>query len=100
MNQKYLYAAWLIFTIIAISVVLFIRFHRTSKWKLKFDELFNLAFAVFGGISGGYLICQTWLYYDALQKLVSNEGLVAMALGGLASIWFCMRTIGELAGKS
>jgi hypothetical protein len=99
MTQKYLYAAWFVLTILAALVIWFIRGRRTSKWELKLDEVFNLALAVFGGISGIYLISQTWSYYDTLQKLVSNEGLVAMALGGLASIWFCMRTIGELAGK-
>lgn len=99
MTQKYLYAAWFIFTILAALLIWFIRGRRTSKWELKLDEVFNLALAVFGGISGSYLISQTWSHYDTLQKLVSNEGLVAMALGGLASIWFCMRTIGELAGK-
>lgn len=99
MTQKYLYAAWFILTILAALVIWFIRGRRTSKWELKLDEVFNLALAVFGGISGGYLIFQTWSHYDILQKLVSNEGLVAMTLGGVASIWFCMRTIGELAGK-
>lgn len=99
MTQKYLYAAWFIFTILAALVIWIIRGRRTSKWELKFDEVFNLALAVFGGISGGYLIFQTWSQYDVLQKLVGNEGLVAMALGGLASIWFCIRTVGELAGK-
>ncbi|MBU7584924.1 MAG: hypothetical protein KAF91_18795 [Nostoc sp. TH1S01] len=99
MTQKILYAAWFIFSILAVLVILFIRHRRTSKWNIKLDEVFNVSLAVFGGISGVYLISQTWLHYDTLQKLVSNEGLVAMTLGGLASIWFCISTIGELAGK-
>lgn len=99
MTQKYLYAAWLILTLLAGIVIWFIRGRRTSKWELQFDEVINLALAVFGGISGSYLISQTWTHYDTLQKLVGNEGLVAMTIGGLASIWFCVRTIGELAQK-
>lgn len=99
MTQKNLYAAWFIVSIFVILVILFIRHRRTSKWNIKFEEVFNLALTVFGGISGVYLMSQTWSHYDTLQKIVSNEGVVAMALGGAASIWFCISTIGELAGK-
>jgi len=99
MSQKSLYAAWFILSILAALFILFIRHRRTSKWNFKSDELFNSALAVAGGVSGGNVIFQTWLHYDILQKLFSNEGVIAMALGGVASIWFCIRTIGELAEK-
>jgi len=99
MTQKNLYAAWFILWILAVLVILFIRYRRNSKWDIKFDEVVNLALAVSGGISPLYLISQILLHYDTLYKLVGNEGLIAMAIGGVASIWFCIRTIGELAGK-
>ncbi len=99
MTQKYLYAAWLILTIFAALIILLIRGRRTSKWKLELNEVFNLALAVSGGISGSYLISKTLTHYDSLEKLVSNDGVVAMGLGGIASVWLCIRTIGELAGK-
>ncbi|HEY9804851.1 MAG TPA: hypothetical protein V6D25_31245 [Leptolyngbyaceae cyanobacterium] len=99
MTQKNLYTAWFILLILAVVVILLIRHRRTSKWHIQLDEVINLALAVLGGVSAAYLISQTWLNYDPIQKLVSNEGVVSMAIGGLASIWFCIRTIGELAGK-
>jgi hypothetical protein len=99
MTQKFIFGLWLFLTVISAIYILVIRFRRTLKWKLQLDEVFDLALAVLGGTSGVYLICQAWLLYEKLQQLVGNEGLVAMTLGGLASIWFGASKIHELASK-
>ncbi|BAY21635.1 hypothetical protein NIES2100_13910 [Calothrix sp. NIES-2100] len=99
MTQKYIYGAWFILTCLATLVILAIRFRRISKLTLKLDEFIDLALSVLGGVSGMYLIFQTWSNFDQLQKIVSNEGLVAMTLGGIASIWFCAGKIRELCVK-
>jgi uncharacterized membrane protein len=99
MTQKFIFGLWLILTVISAIFILVVRFRRTLKWKLQLNEVFDLALAVLGGTSGVYLITQAWLLYDRLQKLVGNEGLVAMTLGGLASVWFGFSKIHELASK-
>lgn len=97
--QKILYEIWLIATIFAAVVILFVRHRRTQKWKLALNETFDLAFAILGGVSGGYLIYQSYDLYDSLYKLVGNEGIVAMCLGGLALIWFAFGKVKELVDK-
>jgi hypothetical protein len=99
MSQKFVFGLWLIITAVTAIFIFFQRFSRTSKSKLQLSEVFDLAFAVFSGLSGGYLIFQAWSLYEKLQQLVGNEGLVAMTLGGLASIWFGASKIHELASK-
>jgi hypothetical protein len=97
--QKNLYGIWLVITILAAAIILFFRHNRTKKWKLALNEILDLALAIFSGVSGGYLIYQSYFLYDSLYKLVANEGLVAMFLGGLASIWFAFGKIKELVDK-
>jgi uncharacterized membrane protein len=99
MTQKFIFGLWLILTVISAIFILVIRFRRTLKWKLQLNEVFDLALAALGGTSGIYLISQAWSLYEKLQQLVGNEGLVAMTLGGLASIWFGASKIHELASK-
>jgi hypothetical protein len=99
MTQKFVFGLWLIFTALFAIFILLKRFSHTSMWKLQLSEVFDLAFAVFSTLSGGYLIVQAWSLYEKLQKLVGNEGLVAMTLGGLASFWFGVSKIHELASK-
>jgi hypothetical protein len=98
--QRILFGIWFVLTILAALLVLLLRHRRTSKWVVRLNEVFDLALAVLGGVSGGYVIFQTGiLHYDELQKLVGNEGCVAMVLGGLASIWFGVGKIKELVVK-
>jgi hypothetical protein len=99
MTQKFVFGLWLTLTIISTIFILLIRFNRTSKWNLQLNEVFDLALAILGGLSGVYLISQAWSLYEQLQKLVGNEGIVAMTLGGGASIWFGAAKIQELASK-
>jgi predicted small secreted protein len=97
--QKTLYGIWLIVTICAATIVLLLRHRRIKKWKLALNEVFDLAFAILGGISGSYLIYQTYELYDSLYKLVGSEGIAAMCLGGIASIWFAFSKVKELVDK-
>ncbi len=97
--QKTLYGIWLIVTILAAILILFLRYRRIKKWKLSLNEAFDLALAIFGGVSGSYLIYQSYDQYDSLYKLVANEGIVAMFLGGLASIWFAFSKVKNLVDK-
>jgi prolipoprotein diacylglyceryltransferase len=97
--QKALYGIWLIVTIFAAALILSLRYRRTKKWNLTLNETLDLALAIFSGISGGYLIYQSYSLYDSLYKLVANEGIVAMFLGGLASIWFAFGKVKELIDK-
>lgn len=99
MSQKLVFGLWLILTALSTIFVLLKRFYHTSRWKLLLNEVLDLALAVLGGISGVYLIFQAWSLYEKLQKLVGNEGPVAMTLGGFASIWFGIGKIHELASK-
>jgi hypothetical protein len=99
MTQKLVFGLWLILTVLSAIFVLFRRFILTSKWKLSLNEVLDLALAILGGISGVYLIFQAWSLYEKLQKLVGNEGPVAMTPGGVASIWFGFGEIHELASK-
>ena len=95
-QQQYLYGAWFILTAITALLVLFLRYRRSQLWKLTLAEAFKIALDTLGLVSGGYLIAQTWIQYDALFSIVGNEGIVAMAMGGLASIWFCIGQVKEL----
>jgi hypothetical protein len=97
MPQKYLYVIWLVLTFLAAVIVASFRAYQGEKWQLKLNEFLDLALAVAGGVSGLFLIFQTWNHYEELQSLVSTEGLVAMALGSLASIWFSVSKVNELA---
>jgi uncharacterized membrane protein YsdA (DUF1294 family) len=99
MTQKFVFTTWLILTALSAILILFIRFSRTSKWKLRLDEVSDLALAVFSGTSGVYLISQVWSLYEKLQKLVGTEGIVAMTIGGFVSVWFGASKIHELASK-
>lgn len=95
-QQQYLYGAWFILSVITALFVLLLRHRRSQIWKLTLSEAFKIGLDTLGLLSGGYLISQTWLQYDALSAIVGNEGLVAMAMGGLASIWFCIGQVREL----
>lgn len=97
--QKSLYGIWLIITVLTATLILFSRHRRTQKWNLNLNETIELALSNFGGISGGYLIYQSYILYDSLSKLVGNEGLIAMFLGGLASVWFAFGKVKELIDK-
>jgi prolipoprotein diacylglyceryltransferase len=97
--QKSLYGIWLIITVFTAALILFSRHRRTQKWNLKLNETIELALSNFGGISGGYLIYQSYVLYDSLSKLVGNEGIIAMFLGGLASVWFAFGKVKELIDK-
>jgi hypothetical protein len=99
MTQKFVFGLWLVLTTLSATFVLCLRFSLTSKWKLHLNEVLDLALAVLGGISGVYLIFQAWSLYEKIQRLVGNEGPVAMTLGGFASIWFGFSKIHELASK-
>jgi cbb3-type cytochrome oxidase subunit 3 len=94
--QKSLYGIWLIITLVTATLILF---RRTKKWNLTLNETIELALSNFGGISGGYLIYQSYVLYDSLSKLVGNEGIIAMFLGGLASVWFAFGKVKELIDK-
>jgi uncharacterized membrane protein HdeD (DUF308 family) len=98
MIQKYLFGAWFILTGLVVLFVWFKR-SRRAKGELQLNEVFDLSLAVFGGISAIYLVLQTWLHFDELQRLIGLEGLVAMTLGIFATIWFCARTIRSLATR-
>ncbi|MBD2028298.1 hypothetical protein [Leptolyngbya sp. FACHB-711] len=100
MTQKQLYAVWIILTILSLLIILLIRRHRKSKSALQLIEVTDVALNVFGGVSGLYLMSQTWSLFDEIQKLVNSEGLVAMALGGFASFWFAFSRVKELALKN
>jgi prolipoprotein diacylglyceryltransferase len=97
--QKSLYGIWLIITVVTATLILFLRHRRTKKWNLTLNETIELALSNFGGISGGYLIYQSYSLYDSLSKLVGNEGIIAMFLGGLASTWFAFGKVKELIDK-
>jgi prolipoprotein diacylglyceryltransferase len=97
--QKTLYGIWLIVIILVATIILLLRHRRIKKWKLELNEVFDLAFAILGGISGSYLIYQTYELYDPLYKLVGNEGIAAMCLGGIASVWFAFSKVKELIDK-
>jgi hypothetical protein len=94
--QKSLYGIWLIITLFTTALILFLRHRRTQSWNLTLNETIELALSNFGGISGGYLIYQSYSLYDSLSKLVGNEGIIAMFLGGLASVWFAFGKVKEL----
>jgi hypothetical protein len=97
--QKILYEIWFVATTVAAAIILVVRHRRTKKWNLALNETFDLAFAILGGVSGGYLIYQSYDLYDSLNKLVGNEGIVGMCLGGLALIWFAFGKVKELVDK-
>jgi hypothetical protein len=97
--QKTLYGIWLIVTIVTAAIILFLRHNRTKKWNLSLNEALDLALAIFSGISGVYLIYQSYDLYNVLYKLIANEGIVAMFLGGLASAWFAFGKVKELVDK-
>lgn len=97
--QKSLYGIWLIITVFTAAIILLLRHRRTQKWNLSLNETIELALSNFGGISGGYLIYQSYSLYDSLSKLVGNEGLIAMFLGGLASVWFAFGKVKESIDK-
>ncbi len=97
--QKSLYGIWSIITIVTATLILFSRHRRTKKWNLTLNETIELALSNFGGISGGYLVYQSYVLYDSLSKLVGNEGIIAMFLGGLASVWFAFGKVKELIDK-
>jgi L-lactate permease len=97
--QKSLYGIWLIITVFTAAAILFSRHQHTQKWNLNLNETIELALSNFGGISGGYLIYQSYVLYDSLSKLVGNEGIIAMFLGGLASVWFAFGKVKELIDK-
>lgn len=99
MTKKYLYGLWIILTILSTIFILIKRYRSSLKWGLQLKEVFDLALAILGGVSGGYLIFQSVSLHEQLQKLVENEGIAAMALGGLAPIWFGINKINELASK-
>ena len=97
--QKYLYGIWLIITVLTATLILFSRHRRTQKWNLNLNETIELTLSNFGGIYGGYLIYQSYILYDSLSKLVGNEGLITMFLGGLASVWFAFGQVKESIDK-
>ncbi|AFY97254.1 hypothetical protein [Chamaesiphon minutus] len=99
MVQKYLIGiGFLLITSSAILIII-IRYRRNQKLNLTFQEAFDLALAIFSGMSGAYVIYQAINLLDTLLKLVGIEGIVAMCLGGLASIWFAFGKIKELIDK-
>ena len=100
MIQKNLVEIWFVITIFVAVVILAVRHHRNQKWRLSFQEAFDLGISVFGGISGFYTIYQVYDLKDELYKLVGHEGRVAMILGGIASLWFGFGKIQELIDKS
>jgi hypothetical protein len=97
--QKYLFGIGFILTATSASLILILRYRRNQKWNLSFQEAFDLALAIFSGMSGAYVIYQAINVLDALLKLVGLEGVVAMCLGGLASIWFAFGKVKELVDK-
>ncbi len=50
--------------VFAAAIILIIRHRRTKKCKLALNETFDLAFAILGGVSGSYLIYQSYDLYD------------------------------------
>ncbi len=99
MVQKYLLGIGFVLTAISAIIILIIRYRRNQKGNLSFQEAFDLALAIFSGMSGAYVIYQAINVMDALIKLVGLEGVVAMCLGGLASIWFAFGKVKELVDK-
>jgi prolipoprotein diacylglyceryltransferase len=92
----------LLLTVLVVSAILivWVRFSRTSKWKISLQEVMDLALSgVVPGFLGVRLICGAFDKYEDLQKLVGLDGVLAIALGGLASLWFGISKIHELAVK-
>jgi multisubunit Na+/H+ antiporter MnhB subunit len=99
MTQKSLFGIGLIAIVIAAIIILFLRHRNNKKWNPKLEEVFDLALAIFSGVSGSYVMYQSYSLYDKLSPLVGSEGTVAMFIGGVASIWFGFGKIKELIDK-
>jgi multisubunit Na+/H+ antiporter MnhB subunit len=99
MTQKSLFGIGLIAIVIAAIIILVLRHRRTKKWKLELNEVLDLALAIFSGVSGSYVMYQSYSLFDKLSTLVGSEGIVAMFIGGVASIWFGFGKIKELIDK-
>ena len=99
MTQKSLFGIGLIAIVVAAIVILVLRHRRTKKWNLELNEVLDLALAVFSSVSGFYVMYQSYSLFDKLSALVGSEGVVAMFIGGVASIWFGFGKIKELIDK-
>lgn len=99
MTQKSLFGIGLIALIIAAIVIVVLRHRRTKRWNLELNELLDLALAIFSGVSGSYVMYQSYSLFDKLSALVGTEGIVAMFIGGVASIWFGFGKIKQLIDK-
>jgi hypothetical protein len=97
--QKILFEIWSVATILALVIILFLRHRRTKKWKIDLDSIIEIALGIWAGVSGAYLIYQIYDLHDSLYKLVGNEGLVAMFIGGVASIWFVFSSFKKIIEK-
>ena len=99
MSQKKLFEIGLILIIVAGLLVLFLRHNHTKKWTLELKEVLDLIISVLMGVSGCYVMYQSYNLFDELSKLVSFEGAVAMFVGGFTSVWFGFGKIQELIDK-
>ena len=99
MTQKSLFGIGLIAIVIAAIVIFVLRHRNNKKWNPKFAEVIDLALAIFSGVSGSYVMYQSYSLFDKLSAFVGSEGVVAMFIGGVASIWFGFGKIKELIDK-
>lgn len=99
MTQQSLFGIGLISIVVAAIIILVLRNRRTKKWNLELNEVLDLSLAVFSGVSGSYLIYQSYALLDKLSELVGSTGVVAMVVGGIASIWFGFGKMKELIDK-
>ena len=99
MTQRNLFGIGLISLGIAAIAILVLRHRRTKKWNLELNEVLDLALAIFSGVSGLYVMYQSYSLFDKLSILVGSEGIVAMFIGGVASLWFGFGKIKELIDK-
>lgn len=95
--RQALFGIGVVFICLACLFVLISRARRTTKWGISLSEFFRIALSGFQVVSGGLLMCQIWSNFDSLEKLVGGEGIVAMFMGGVASIWLGCREIRDLA---
>jgi multisubunit Na+/H+ antiporter MnhB subunit len=99
MTQKSLFGIGLIAIVVAATIILVLRHRNNKKWSLELNEVLDLALAVFSGVAGSYVMYQSYSLFDKLSALVGSEGVVAMFIGGVASIWFGFGKVRELSDK-
>lgn len=84
--------------IVTIALVVHRRRTKTGKPILEFNELAALMLALLGCIAGlrvVYLASSAEIG-EKLESLVDFDGRVCVVIGGVATLWFAVKEIGNL----